>query len=54
VLTGTGHVGGTPVTFTVRVQDNGEAGTNDFFSIVMPGFPSSQGTLTQGNIQFHF
>jgi hypothetical protein len=54
VLTGTGHVGGTAVTFTVRVQDNGEGGTNDFFSIVMPGFPSSQGTLTQGNIQFHF
>jgi hypothetical protein len=41
------------VTYTVRVQDNGE-GTKDFFSIVIPGFPSAQGTLTQGNIRFHF
>jgi hypothetical protein len=54
VLTGTGHVGGTPVTFTAKVQDNGESGINDFFSIVISGFPSAQGTLTQGNIQFHF
>ncbi len=50
VLTGTGHVGSTAVTFTVRAQDNGE-GTKDYFSIVIPGFPSAQGTLTQGNIQ---
>ena len=54
VLTGKGHVGRTAVTFTVRVQDNGEAGTTDYFSIVIPGFPSAQGTLTQGNIQFDF
>jgi hypothetical protein len=53
VLSGTGHIGRTAVTYTVRVQDNGE-GTKDFFSIVIPGFPSAQGTLTQGNIQFHF
>ena len=54
VLTGKGHVGRTAVTFTARVQDNGEAGTNDYFSIVISGFPSAQGTLTQGNVQFHF
>ena len=54
VLTGTGHVGRTAVTFTVRVQDNGEPGTKDYFSIVIPGYPAAQGTLTQGNIQFHF
>jgi hypothetical protein len=54
VLSGTGHVGRTAVTFTARVQDNGERGTNDYFSIVISGFPSAQGTLTQGNIQFHF
>jgi hypothetical protein len=53
-LTGTGHIGGTAVTFTVRVQDNGERGTKDYFSIVIPGYPAAQGTLTQGNIQFHF
>src|SRR5207244_1679599 len=52
VLSGTGHVGRSAVTYTVRVQDNGEPGTRDFFSIVIPGFPSAQGTLTQGNIQF--
>jgi hypothetical protein len=54
VLTGSGHVGGTAVTFTARVQDNGEAGSNDYFSIVISGFPPAQGNLTQGNIQFHF
>ena len=54
VLSGRGHIGRTAVTYTVRVQDNGDPGTNDFFSIVIPGFPSAQGTLTQGNIQFHF
>jgi len=54
VLTGKGHVGGTAVTYTVRVQDNGEAGSNDFFSILLSSGQSAQGTLTQGNIQFHF
>ena len=54
VLTGKGHVGGTAVNYTVRVQDNGEAGSNDFFSIVLSSGQSAQGTLTQGNIQFHF
>src|SRR6267142_621421 len=54
VLTGTGHVGSTAVTYTVRVQDNGERGTKDYFSIVIPGYPAAQGTLTQGNIQFQF
>ena len=52
-LTGRGHIGGTSVTFTVRLQDNGEPGTYDFFSIVIPGYPAHQGTLTEGNIQFH-
>src|SRR5205823_14375841 len=54
VLSGRGHIGSTAVTYTVRVQDNGEPGTKDFFSIVIPGFAQAQGTLTQGDIRFHF
>ena len=53
VLTGRGHIGDQSVTFTVRVQDNGEPGSNDFFSITISGRDAHQGTLTQGNVQFH-
>jgi len=42
VLTGEGHVGSTAVTFTVRVQDNGEPGSRDYFSIVIPGYPAAR------------
>lgn len=54
-FTGRGHVGNDPVMFTVKVEDNGEPGTNDKFSIVITGGRTSSrsGTLTQGNIQFH-
>ena len=54
-FTGTGHVGTGPSTFTVTVQDNGEPGTNDTFSIVIMGAGASSrsGTLSQGNIQIH-
>jgi hypothetical protein len=54
-FTGTGHVGGGPSQFTVTVQDNGEPGTNDTFSIVITGAGAStrSGTLSQGNIQIH-
>jgi hypothetical protein len=52
---GRGHVGRDPVLFTVKVQDNGEPGTNDRFSIMITGARTSSrsGVLTQGNIQFH-
>lgn len=53
VVTGRGHIGSQSVTFTVRVQDNGEPGSGDYFSIMISGRDSHQGTLTQGNIQFH-
>jgi hypothetical protein len=54
-FTGTGHVGAGPSTFKVTVQDNGEPGTNDTFSIVIMGAGASSrsGTLSQGNIQIH-
>jgi hypothetical protein len=54
-FTGTGHVGALPSQFTVTVQDNGEPGTNDTFSIVITGAGASSrsGTLSQGNIQIH-
>ena len=52
---GRGHVGRDPVLFTVKVQDNGQPGTNDRFSISITGarVSSRSGPLTQGNIQFH-
>jgi hypothetical protein len=48
-------VGGGPSQFTVKVQDNGEPGTNDTFMIVITGAGAStrSGTLSQGNIQIH-
>jgi hypothetical protein len=54
-FTGTGHVGAGPSQFTVKVQDNGEPGTNDTFSIVITGAGAStrSGNLSQGNIQIH-
>jgi hypothetical protein len=52
-ITGNGHVGSTPVTFTVTVQDNGEPGSNDTFGIVVSGFPPHQGKLSTGNIKVH-
>jgi hypothetical protein len=51
-VTGTGHIGNNPVTFTMTLQDNG-AGSKDTFSISIPGYPSHQGNLSSGNIQFH-
>ena len=56
-FTGTGHVGSSMVTFQVDVEDNGEPGIgNDKFRIVIMGSVTStrDGTLTQGNIQFHY
>jgi hypothetical protein len=54
-FTGTGHVGAGPSQFMVKVQDNGEPGTNDTFMIVITGAGAStrSGTLSQGNIQIH-
>jgi hypothetical protein len=55
-ITGTGLVNGTiPVTFTVRVKDNGEPGRNDKFSLTAshPSFEVSETTIDGGNIQFH-
>ncbi len=44
---------GVPCTFTVRVTDNGEPGTNDTFTISVSGGPTEGGTLRSGNIQIH-
>jgi hypothetical protein len=54
-FTGQGHVGADAVTFTVRVQDNGEPGTADYFEIHIMGARVSNrsGNLSQGNIQIH-
>lgn len=52
-MTGTGHMGKNVVTFTITVQDNGEPGSKDTFSISIPGYPSHQGNLSSGNIQVH-
>jgi hypothetical protein len=54
VITGRGNIGGTQVSFTLRIQDNGEPGTGrDFFRIEISNGHTAEGRLSQGNIQFH-
>jgi hypothetical protein len=55
-IEGTGFVNGSiPVTFIVRLQDNGEPGRNDRFSLTTshPSFEVPDTDLDGGNIQFH-
>jgi hypothetical protein len=54
IFRGTATVNGQQVTFEIQVQDNGEPGRNDWFSISIPelGYVAS-GPLTRGNIQVH-
>ena len=40
-------------TFTVTVEDNGEPGTSDKFTITVSGEPVEGGLITKGNIQIH-
>ena len=53
VFTGEATINGQQVMFTVEVEDNGNTG--DRFKITITGVVNStrEGTLTQGNIQFH-
>jgi hypothetical protein len=50
-ITGSGKIGRTRVTFTLDVTDNGDPGTNDFFSVHFSNGYSASGYLTSGNIQ---
>ncbi|MDQ3687578.1 MAG: glycoside hydrolase [Acidobacteriota bacterium] len=53
-ITGRGSIGSMQVTFTLRIQDNGEPGIgNDFFRIEISNGHTAEGRLSQGNIQFH-
>ena len=49
-FTGTATVNGTPTEFTVTVEDMGEPGNADMFTITWPGYLTS-GVLVKGNIQ---
>ncbi len=53
-FSGEATINGQTVMFTVEVEDNG-AGTSDRIKITITGAANSmrEGTLTQGNIQFH-
>ena len=55
VFTGEATINGQKVLFTVEVDDNGDPGTNDHFKITITGAATStrEGTLSQGNIEFH-
>ena len=44
---------GAACTFTVTVEDNGEPGTSDKFTISVSGEPVEGGALARGNIQIH-
>jgi hypothetical protein len=52
-IQGEGINNGDPVTFTVDVIDNGEAGSSDVFQIMLSSGYTRSGTLTRGNIQVH-
>ena len=52
-INGEGMSNGQPVTFTVKVVDNGESGTSDVFTITLSDGYSRSGTLTSGNVQVH-
>ena len=52
-FTGTAKIGKKKVTFTVDVTDNGDPGTNDFFSLNVSNGYSASGFLTSGNITIH-
>jgi hypothetical protein len=52
-FTGTGKIGKTKVSFTVDVTDNGEPGTNDFFSIQFSNGYSASGYPLNGDISIH-
>jgi hypothetical protein len=52
VLAGTGTVDGVTVEWRVEVDDLGEPGRTDTFSVSWPGY-SAGGTLNGGNIQIH-
>ena len=53
-IEGTGKVNGIQVSYTAIVQDNGEPGTNDVFSIEIPSLDYElRENLTRGNIQIH-
>jgi beta-propeller repeat-containing protein len=44
---------GASCTFTLRVTDSGEPGTNDSFTIAVDAGPPEGGTLRSGSIQIH-
>jgi VCBS repeat-containing protein len=50
---GTCTKNGVSCTFTVTVQDNGEPGSNDTFTIEVSGEPAEGGRIASGNIQIH-
>jgi hypothetical protein len=52
-LSGTGKIGKTKISFSVDVTDNGDPGTNDFFSLHVSNGYSASGFLTSGGIQIH-
>jgi hypothetical protein len=50
-FTGTAKVGKkSTISFTINVTDNGDPGTNDFFSLQVSNGYSASGFLTSGNI----
>jgi hypothetical protein len=52
VIRGRGTVNGTPVSFQIVVEDTGEPGSNDSFSIEWAGYAGGA-QLASGNIQVH-
>ena len=49
-ITGTAKIGKKKINFTIDVVDNGDPGTNDFFSIQLSNGYSASGYLTSGGL----
>jgi hypothetical protein len=52
-VTGSGTNNGEPVTFEIRVVDNGEPGSADTYRLDLSSGGTPQGTLTKGNVKVH-
>jgi hypothetical protein len=52
-VSGTGTNNGEPVTFEIRVVDNGDSGSADTYRLDLSSGGTRQGTLTKGNVKVH-
>jgi len=52
-IEGTCDIDGSPGIYSADVDDQGEPGVHDVFTLSLNGVPAASGTLAGGNIQLH-